>query len=104
VAYWQRDYDWRRWEAVLNTQRQYTMTIHGISLHFIHEPATHKDAIPLLLLHGWPGSVFEFYKLLPLLQATRRFHIVAPSLPGAPLCVFVCVSVCVCVFVCVCPR
>lgn len=75
-------YDWRKWEAQLNSFSQYTQTISGIDLHYVHEPCANTDAVPLLLLHGWPGSYFEFYKLIPLLKASGRFHIVAPSLPG----------------------
>lgn len=83
MHYWSSSYDWRHWEAVLNRHKQYTTTIEGIDLHFVHEPSSNPAAIPLLLLHGWPGSYFEFYKLIPLLKADGRFHIVAPSLPGA---------------------
>jgi microsomal epoxide hydrolase len=82
VRYWQTSYDWRKSEAQLNSFAQFTQTIQGINMHYVHEPADSKDAIPLLLLHGWPGSYFEFYKLIPLLKATGRFHIVVPSLPG----------------------
>lgn len=82
VSYWLSSYDWRQWEARLNSFSQYTQTIEGVDLHYLHEPSPNKDAVPLLLLHGWPGSFFEFYKLIPLLKETRRFHIVAPSLPG----------------------
>jgi hypothetical protein len=83
LEYWQSSYDWRAWEAKLNSLRQFTTTIDGIDLHFVHEPSTKPGAIPLLLLHGWPGSYFEFYKLIPMLQqADPGFHIVAPSLPG----------------------
>lgn len=147
VQYWLRTYDWPRWEAKLNSLHQYTATVNGISMHFVHERSNKPNAIPLLLLHGeamhlqqavlqhyaaapfsgdkmstachaltcssavpphtytiriratvgkhhapgccyiidtagWPGSYFEFYKLIPLLKADGRFHIVAPSLPG----------------------
>eukprot|EP00882_Tetradesmus_deserticola_P002705 GHRQ01002876.1.p1 GENE.GHRQ01002876.1~~GHRQ01002876.1.p1 ORF type:complete len:360 (+),score=146.10 GHRQ01002876.1:93-1082(+) len=61
---------------------QFTTTISGIQLHFVWERSDNSHAIPLLLLHGWPGSYFEFYKLIPMLKATGRYHIVAPSLPG----------------------
>jgi microsomal epoxide hydrolase len=67
---------------VLNARQQFTTPIRGIELHFIHERSPRADAVPLLLLHGWPGSVFEFHKLIPLLMDDGRFHIVAPSLPG----------------------
>ena len=57
--------------------------MNGIDLHYLHVPGKRKDAMPLLLSHGWPGSVFEFHKLLPLL--TQDFTVVAPSLPGYTL-------------------
>jgi hypothetical protein len=82
IQYWLTSYDWRKWEAQLNILPQYTQTIQGINLHYVHVPSANKDAVPLLLLHGWPGSFFEFHKLIPLLKASGRFHIVAPSLPG----------------------
>jgi microsomal epoxide hydrolase len=82
IQYWLTSYDWRKWEAQLNSLPQYTQTIQGINLQYVHQPSANKDAVPLLLLHGWPGSFFEFYKLIPLLKASGRFHIVAPSLPG----------------------
>jgi pimeloyl-ACP methyl ester carboxylesterase len=83
AEYWRTGFDWRAWEAKLNGFRQFTVPIAGIDVHFIHEEARGPDAIPLLLSHGWPGSVFEFYKLIPLLR--ERFTIVAPSLPGYTL-------------------
>src|SRR5689334_14114808 len=78
--YWRVKFDWRAWEAKLNGFRQFTVPIGGIELHFIHEQGRGPAPIPLLLSHGWPGSVFEFYKLIPLL--TDHFTVVAPSLPG----------------------
>jgi pimeloyl-ACP methyl ester carboxylesterase len=83
ASYWQSEFDWRAWEAKLNGFRQFTVPIAGIDLHFIHEPARAANPIPLLISHGWPGSVFEFYKLIPLLS--ERFTVVAPSLPGYTL-------------------
>ena len=83
AAYWQAGFDWRAWEAKLNAFRQFTVPIGGIDLHFIHEPGRGPAPIPLLIAHGWPGSVFEFYKLIPLL--TEHFTVVAPSLPGYTL-------------------
>lgn len=63
LAYWKAGYDWRQWEAKLNELRQFkSAPIEGVELHFIHEPAPDARATPLLLLHGWPGSIFEFYK------------------------------------------
>lgn len=83
VQYWQGGFDWRAHEAKLNAFRQYKIEVGGIELHFIHEPAKRAGAMPLLVSHGWPGSVWEFYKLIPLL--TEHFTIVAPSLPGFTL-------------------
>jgi len=80
VAYWQAGFDWRAWEAKLNAFPQYTLPVRGIKLHFIHLPSKKPGAMPLLLSHGWPGSLFEFHKILPLLA--EDFTVVAPSLPG----------------------
>jgi pimeloyl-ACP methyl ester carboxylesterase len=90
VAYWKDRYDWRRHEASLNEFAQYSTGIDGQRLHFIHERSPHPRAVPLLIVHGWPGSVYEFHKILPLLthpdrfggDARDAFHVVAPSLPG----------------------
>jgi pimeloyl-ACP methyl ester carboxylesterase len=83
AGYWKDHFDWRREEAELNRLRQFTVPIGGIDLHFIHEPGRGPDPIPLLLTHGWPGSIVEFRHLIPLL--TERFTVVAPSLPGYTL-------------------
>jgi microsomal epoxide hydrolase len=83
VEYWRAGFDWRAQEARLNRFRQYTVTLGGIELHFIHEPGRGPKPVPLLLMHGWPGSVWEFTRLLPLLG--ERFTVVAPSLPGFTL-------------------
>ena len=80
TAYWLEKFDWRAWEARLNAFPQYTLPVGGIELHFIHMPSRKKGAMPLLLSHGWPGSLFEFHKILPLLA--EDFTVVAPSLPG----------------------
>jgi len=80
VDYWKDGFDWRAAEAQLNALPQYTVPIRGIDVHFIHVPGTGKNPMPLLLSHGWPGSVLEFLKLIPLLR--EQFTIVAPSLPG----------------------
>jgi len=90
VAYWRDRYDWRRHEAELNGFRQFTAPVAGIDLHFIHEPGMGPRPLPLLLSHGWPGSVWEFHKIIPLLTDPGRFGgdpadaftVVAPSLPG----------------------
>ena len=83
VQYWSTGFDWRAWEARINRYRQFTLAIRGIELHFIHEPAKRPGAMPLLLSHGWPGSIVEFLELIPLL--TEHFTVVAPSLPGYTL-------------------
>jgi microsomal epoxide hydrolase len=77
---WRTRFDWRAWEAKLNAFAQFTLPLDGVELHFIHAPSKNPQALPLLLAHGWPGSVVEFHKLIPLL--TPHFHVVAPSLPG----------------------
>jgi pimeloyl-ACP methyl ester carboxylesterase len=90
VAYWRDRYDWRKNEAVLNRFRQFTVPLGGIELHFIHEPGVGPSPMPLLLSHGWPGSVLEFHKIIPMLTDPARFGgdpadaftVVAPSLPG----------------------
>jgi pimeloyl-ACP methyl ester carboxylesterase len=89
-AYWRDRYDWRAHEARLNGFRQFTVPLAGIELHFIHEHGIGPDPLPLLLSHGWPGSVWEFNQLLPRLTDPARFGgdpgdaftVVAPSLPG----------------------
>ena len=83
TAYWQSGFDWRQWEAKLNGFRQFKTSIGGINLHFIHEPGRGPNPTPLLVSHGWPGSVFEFHKLIPML--TEHFTVIAPSLPGYTL-------------------
>jgi pimeloyl-ACP methyl ester carboxylesterase len=83
AQYWHAGFDWRAWEAKLNAFPQFTVPIAGIDLHFIHAPGRGPNPMPLLISHGWPGSVFEFHKLIPLLS--ERFTVVAPSLPGYTL-------------------
>ena len=90
VDYWRNSYDWRAHEAQLNGFGHFTADMSHGRMHFIHERSPHSAAKPLLLLHGWPGSIYEFYKLLPMLtqpeahggSAEHAFHVVAPSLPG----------------------
>lgn len=90
VGYWREDFDWRAQEAELNSFPQFRSEIRGIPLHFLHVPGQGPDPVPLLLSHGWPGSVFEFLDLIPLLTDPARFGgdpedsftVVAPSLPG----------------------
>jgi pimeloyl-ACP methyl ester carboxylesterase len=83
TEHWRTAFDWRQWEARLNGLRQFTVPIRGIDLHFIHAPGRCANPMPLLLSHGWPGSVLEFHKLIPLL--TEQFTVIAPSLPGYTL-------------------
>lgn len=88
--YWRDEYDWRPREAALNRFPQFMTEIDGLDIHFIHMRSPHPDATPLIITHGWPGSVVEFHKVLePLVDpvahggdAADAFHIVAPSLPG----------------------
>jgi pimeloyl-ACP methyl ester carboxylesterase len=90
VGYWRDTFDWRAQEAKLNQFQQFTAPIGGIDLHFIHQPGVGPNPMPLLVGHGWPGSVWEFHKLIPLLTDPARFGgdpadaftVVAPSLPG----------------------
>jgi len=90
IDYWLHGFDWRAQEAKLNAFRQFTVPMAGIDLHFIHEEGKGPNPMPLLLSHGWPGSVIEFHKVLPMLTDPVRFGgdpadaftVVAPSLPG----------------------
>lgn len=90
VAYWKNGYDWRAAEAKLNAWPQFTTHIDGVDIHFLHVRSTHANALPIVLTHGWPGSVFEFLKTIgPLVDPTAHggraedaFHVVIPSLPG----------------------
>jgi microsomal epoxide hydrolase len=83
VRYWGTEFSWHAQQEKINAFRQYRVALGGIELHFIHEPSPERDAIPLLLMHGWPGSIVEFLELIPLLRGA--FSIVAPSLPGYTL-------------------
>jgi pimeloyl-ACP methyl ester carboxylesterase len=83
IAYWREKFDWRVQEARLNAFPQYKASLHGIDLHFLHVEGRGPAPCPLLLSHGWPGSVFEFHRLIPLL--TEHFTVIAPSLPGYTL-------------------
>lgn len=81
AAYWADEYDWRAREAELNRFDHYTTEIDGLPIHFIHQRCERTDAFPLLITHGWPGSVVEFTKVVtPLTEA--GFDVVCPSLPG----------------------
>ena len=90
ATYWAEDYDWRTREAALNRFDQFTTEIDGLPIHFIHQRSRHADAFPLVITHGWPGSIVEFQKVIaPLTDPTAHggsakdaFHVVCPSLPG----------------------
>jgi pimeloyl-ACP methyl ester carboxylesterase len=90
VEYWSTDYDWRRGEAKLNRFPQFRTKIDGLNIHFLHIRSPHENALPIILTHGWPGSVIEFLKVIdPLTNPTAHggraedaFHVVVPSLPG----------------------
>lgn len=90
VDHWRTAYDWRRCEAALNRWPQFRTRIDGLGIHFFHVRSVHADAVPLLLTHGWPGSVLEFLKTIgPLTDpqahggaAEDAFHVVIPALPG----------------------
>ena len=90
ARYWETDYDWRTVEAELNALPQFTTEIDGVEIHFIHVKSEHEDALPLIMTHGWPGSVIELLDTIgPLTDPTAHggaaedaFHLVLPSLPG----------------------
>ncbi|NIK61731.1 epoxide hydrolase family protein [Kribbella shirazensis] len=82
VGYWRDGYDWRAAEARLNEWQQYTTVVDGALVHFAHLPSSSPDAIPLVLTHGWPGSIVEFTDVVALLS---DFHLVLPTIPGFTL-------------------
>jgi pimeloyl-ACP methyl ester carboxylesterase len=90
ARYWTSEYDWRKAEAKLNAQPQFTTQIDGVDIHFIHVKSPHENALPLIMTHGWPGSVIELLETVgPLTDPTAHggtpedaFHLVLPSLPG----------------------
>ena len=90
ARYWGTDYDWRKIEARLNALPQFTTEIDGLDIHFIHVRSKHENALPLIVTHGWPGSVIEQLKIIdPLTNPTAHgasasdaFHLVIPSIPG----------------------
>jgi pimeloyl-ACP methyl ester carboxylesterase len=89
-AYWADGYDWRATEARLNAVGQFRTTLDGLAVHFLHAPSPHPEALPIVLTHGWPGSIVEFLDVVgPLTDPTAHggeagdaFHVVCPSLPG----------------------
>src|SRR5215475_5376921 len=90
AAYWGSEYDWRPCEARLNALPNFITEIDGLDIHFIHVRSGHQDALPLIVTHGWPGSIIEQLKIIePLTNPTAHgasasdaFHLVIPSLPG----------------------
>jgi pimeloyl-ACP methyl ester carboxylesterase len=90
ARYWETDYDWRKAEEKLNALPQFTTEIDGLEIHFIHVRSPHENAMPLIMTHGWPGSVIELLEIVgPLTDPTAHggdaedaFHLVLPSLPG----------------------
>ncbi|MBF9132982.1 epoxide hydrolase N-terminal domain-containing protein [Plantactinospora sp. S1510] len=90
ARYWQKEYDWRGVEARLNALPQFITEIDGLDIHFIHVRSKHEDALPLIVTHGWPGSIIEQLKIIePLTNPTAHggsasdaFHLVIPSMPG----------------------
>jgi pimeloyl-ACP methyl ester carboxylesterase len=90
IEHWRTRYDWRRCEAMLNGWSQWQTRIEGLDIHFLHIRSPHPQALPLLITHGWPGSVLEFHKVIGPLSdppahggsAGDAFHLVIPSLPG----------------------
>lgn len=89
IDHWSNNYDWTTRQAYLNKLPQFKTRIYGLNVHFIHviPPKTNLRKIPLLMLHGWPGSIVEFYKIIPLMTTPREgydfvFEVIVPSLPG----------------------
>src|SRR5262249_47572732 len=90
ARYWTTEYDWRKCEARLKALPQFTTEIDGVTIHFIHVRSRHENALPLIMTHGWPGSVIELLETVgPLTDPTAHdgapkdaFHLVLPSLPG----------------------
>jgi pimeloyl-ACP methyl ester carboxylesterase len=90
ARYWETEYDWRKCEAKLNAVPNFITEMDGLDIHFIHVRSKHEDALPLIVTHGWPGSIVEQLKIIDLLtdptahgaSASDAFHIVIPSMPG----------------------
>ncbi|MBW2696543.1 MAG: epoxide hydrolase N-terminal domain-containing protein, partial [Deltaproteobacteria bacterium] len=89
-SYWSEKYDWRARETRLNEFPQFKTPIDGLGIHFVHARSKEPDALPLIITHGWPGSIVEFQKVIaPLVDpvahggdASDAFHVICPSLPG----------------------
>ena len=88
ARYWATEYDWRKIEAKLNALPQFITEIDGLDIHFIHVRSKHENALPLIVTHGWPGSIIEQMKIIDPLtnpnggNASDAFHVVIPSMPG----------------------
>ena len=90
ARFWATGYDWRRFEAKLNALPQFKTEIDGVDIHFVHVRSRHRDALPLIMTHGWPGSIVELLETVgPLTNPTAHggtaadaFHLVLPSIPG----------------------
>src|SRR6476659_4706586 len=90
ARYWEEEHDWRKVEKKLNALPQFSTTIDGLDIHFIHVRSRHKDALPLIITHGWPGSIIEMLEVIgPLTDPTAHggsaddaFDVVLPSIPG----------------------
>lgn len=90
VKYWKGEFNWKEQEALLNTFQQYKVSLNDLDLHYIYQKGQGENCIPLLLLHGWPGSIFEFIELIPILNNPKKyginsnisFDVIVPSLPG----------------------
>ncbi len=90
LEYWRSSYDWRECEARINALNPQVTGIDGLDVHFLHARSPHEDALPIILTHGWPGSIVEFLDVIPMLtdptahggRAADAFHVIAPSLPG----------------------
>src|SRR5262245_52301007 len=90
ARYWASEYDWRRCEERINSFPHYVTEIDGLDIHFIHARSEHEDALPIVVCHGWPGSIVEQLKIIEPLrnptayggEASDAFHVVVPSMPG----------------------
>ena len=90
ARYWETEHDWRKCEAKLNSVPNFITEIDGLDIHFVHVRSKHEDALPLVVCHGWPGSVIEQLKIVDLLtdptahgaSAADAFHLVIPNMPG----------------------
>ena len=90
VEYWRTEFDWRSQEEMLNDYKHFKTNVNGLNVHFIHEKGKGTNNLPLIITHGWPSTILEMYKIIPLLSdpaahggdGEDAFDVVAPSLPG----------------------